>query len=183
MSRTSRIRLLAYGAAAVAALSVTAVGLGLALTEHAGPQEDGTSITPVGWKVTPTGKQIQVGERPYGLALSPDGRSLLVSNDGVSEQSIMLVDAVSGSVEQTLDYPAPEAVFLGVAYSPDGQHAYASAGNNDEIHTYTLSAGSLVEGDSLPLGTTDDAGDPIHPFPAGLTVSPDGQTLYVADQL
>src|SRR5262245_57138882 len=113
---------------AVLALIVAgAAGAGVVISGHAGPQGDGTSITPVGWRVTPTGKQLQLGERPYGLAASPDGKTLLVSNNGIAVQSLMAVDAGAGRVAQTITYLAPKAVFLGVAFSPDGSRAYASA--------------------------------------------------------
>src|SRR5262249_55049115 len=50
----------------------------------AGPQPGGgTSITPQGWFVSPAGTQTALGERPFGIALSPDGKFLAVTNDGV----------------------------------------------------------------------------------------------------
>ena len=168
------------GALAVAA---GATAYGLATTEHAGPQGDGTSITPTGWKVTPVGEQVEVGERPYGLTLSPDGKTLLVSNNGVDLQSVMTVDTGSGEVTSTIDYKAPEAVFLGLAFSPDGKRAFASGGPTNKIRTYDVSAGALTERDPLVLGTLDDDGETTNPFPAGIAVSADGATVYAADNL
>ena len=177
----ARIVAMATGGAVAAVCATTAIALVVG-PGHAGPQGDGTAVTPTGWNVTPAGRQVTLGERPYGLARSPDGSTLLVSNDGVGEQSLMVVDAASGGIRQKLSYPAPEALFLGVVYSPDGKHAYASAGQNDEIHAYDVGAeGTLTEKDPIPLDTFDEGGDPIHPFPSGLAISPDGTTLYVAD--
>ena len=173
----------AVAAGGLLAVAAGATALGLAVSEHAGPQGDGTAITPTGWKVAPVGKQVQVGERPYGVAMSPDGKTLLVSNNGVNKQSLMAVDPASGAVTQTIDYPAPEAVFIGVAFSPDGKMAYASGGNTDEVHTYAVKDGKLSEGDPLALETESQTGETSHPFPAGLTVSPDGKRVYVADTL
>jgi YVTN family beta-propeller protein len=180
--RWSRRAAVGLGVVALAGVTGGVAALGLVSSGHPGPQGDGTAVTPTGWKVTPVGRQIALGERPYGLTRSPDGRTLLVSNDGVNEQALMVLDAATGAVRQTIRYPAPEALFLGVAYSPDGQHAYASAGANDEIHAYEVAAdGSLSEDEAISLATFDDNGDRIHPFPAGLAVSPDNATLYVAD--
>jgi YVTN family beta-propeller protein len=178
-----RSRRLVTAAIGMFALTASSVGLALAVSQHAGPQGDGTAITPIGWRVTPAGQQLELGERPYGLALSPSGKMLLVSNDGVGMQSLQAVDPVGGVVTSTIAYPAPQAVFLGVAFAPDGTHAYASAGGNNLVRTYSISGGTLSEGASIMLKTTDSSGAAINPFPAGLAVSGDGKTLYVADNL
>src|SRR5436190_20778124 len=83
----------AVAAGAAVALVLTGAGAtyaAIAIAGHAGPQGDGTSITPTGWHVTPAGRQLTLGERPYGMALAPDGRHALVSNDGLARQSVML---------------------------------------------------------------------------------------------
>ena len=64
----------------------------------AGPT-GGNSITPQGWYVSPAGTQTQLGDRPFGIALSPDGKYLAVTNDGASTQSIMVVDRASSKVD------------------------------------------------------------------------------------
>jgi YVTN family beta-propeller protein len=151
----------------------------------AGPQGDGTRVTTQGWDLTPLGQQISLGDRPMGVALSPDGNTILVSNDGASAiESLMVIDRASGDVLQTFNYPAPEALWIGLAFSPDGTHAYASAGGNNKIRVYDVSGQTLTETTSitmpLPKGPN---GKPISLYPAGLSVSPDGQKLYVADNL
>ena len=87
-------------AAAVAALSLV-VGGGAAtaarLATHAGPQSDGTAVTPVGFKVTPAGTQTTLGDLPLTTALSPDGRTMLVSNDGQGTQSLQVVDTATST--------------------------------------------------------------------------------------
>jgi hypothetical protein len=84
MSRISRFtRTIAHirrpGVAVGTAIALTVLGAGatyaaIARSGHAGPQGDGTGITPTGWHVTPAGQQLTLGERPYGMAVSPDGR-------------------------------------------------------------------------------------------------------------
>jgi YVTN family beta-propeller protein len=147
---------------------------------HAGPQGDGTGVTTQGWLLTPVGQQIQLGDRPMGIALSPDGNTILVSNDGSSAiESLMVIDRASGDVVQTIDYPAPEALWIGVAFSPDGTHAYASAGGDNKIRVYDVSGQQLTE--TTPIVLPVPTGG--NPYPAGLSVSPDGTKLYVADNL
>src|SRR6266536_1541326 len=159
----------------VLALSGAMAAYAMAPLLTAGPRGDGTGVTTNGWTVTPAGRQVQLGDRPYGMALSPDGKTLLVSNDGQSTQSLMVVDRQSGKVVQTIPYASPEALFIGLAFSPDGTRAYASAGGNHKIRVYAVAGQQLTEGAPIPL-----AGKP---FPAGLAVAPDGKTLYAANNL
>src|SRR5215831_5925858 len=39
-----------------------------------GPQPDGTGITPNHWMLTLAGRQVEIGDRPLGMAMTPDGR-------------------------------------------------------------------------------------------------------------
>jgi YVTN family beta-propeller protein len=161
----------------------------------AGPKGDGTSVTPQGWFVNPAGTQTALGERPFGIALSPDGRFLAVTNDGVGTQSIMVVDRVNCQVIQEIDYTGPDGVYVGIQYSPDGSTLYASAGgtvftqngqsyNGVRVYSVDPATGMLTESNPIlipmPIGKT---GKPINLFTAGLTLSADGNTLYVADNL
>ena len=61
-------------AAAAAVLSVVVVGMAAAaVIRSAGPQPDGTAITPQGWRVTPAGSQTDLGLWPMDVAMSPTG--------------------------------------------------------------------------------------------------------------
>jgi YVTN family beta-propeller protein len=150
----------------------------------AGPQGDGTAVTPYGWTVTPAGRQVTLGDKPFGTTRSPDGRTILVSNDGQYTQSLSVVDAATGTVRQTITYVSPEALFVGVAYSPDGRHVYASGGGNNKLRTYDVhDDGTLAEGASIALPTTNPAGIKVNHFPAGVAVSADGRTAWTANSL
>ena len=166
-----------FGALVLAAGGAAAAGT---RSGHAGPQGDGTAVTTNGWTVTPAARQVQLGERPYGSALSPDGRTLLVSNDGQWKQSLQVVDTGTGAVRQTIPYLTPEALWVGVAFSPNGRHAYASAGGNNKIRVYDVDGQRLAEGPSVavPPGLASP-----NPHPGGIAVSPDGKTLYAADDM
>lgn len=149
-------------------------------TPHAGPQGDGTSITPVGYRVTPAGTQTNLGSLPLAMQLSPDGQMMLVSNDGDGTQSLQVVDPQTSKVVQTIPYPSPNSVFVGLAFGPDGKTAYASGGGDEKIHVYGVSGNRLSEQApiSVPAATAG-----ANMFPAGLAVTPDGQRLVVADHL
>jgi YVTN family beta-propeller protein len=181
-----------FALATIAAAGIAAGVAGAVDTLHAGPQGDGTGITPIGWKVTPAGRQIELqtgslyADRPYGVAQSPDGTHLLISNDGQSTQSLMLVDESTGAIQQAIPYSSPDALFIGVVYSPDGRKAYASGGGANKIHVYDVAAdGHLTETApfTLPPGITRPFFGDHGPFPAGLAISGDGKTLYVANNI
>ena len=171
----------------LAVAATVVVGAGVAGAEygdrHAGPQGDGTAVTPVGWLVTPAGTQTTLGSLPTSSAISPDGKLMLVLNAGDSSiESLQVVDTTTHQVTQTIDYTTPQGVYAGVAFSPDGTRAYASAGGSEEIHTYTVADGQLTEGAPIKLPTTNPAGQAVNAYPAGLAVTPDGSRLVVADQ-
>jgi len=150
-----------------------------AYTKLVGPKEDGTAVTPHGWTVTPPGSQVTLGDFPMGGVLSPDHRYLLVSNDGQGEQSLQVVDVNTQQVVQTIPYKSPEALYLGVAFSPDGKTVYASAGGNNKIRVYGFENGSLTE--RSPIMLTDK--NKTNFYPAGISVSKDGKSLLVANNL
>jgi YVTN family beta-propeller protein len=165
--------------ALLAAVTLAAGGAtAIAMTRLvAGPQPDGTGVTPNGWLLTPAGRQVDLADqvywadRPDGQALSPDGRTLLVSSGGQSTDSLKVVDTAGGRVVQTIPYVSPEALFIGVVWSPDGRRAYASAGGGNKVRTYAFDGQRLTEGASIP----------VPGFPVGLAVSPDGRTLVAAE--
>jgi YVTN family beta-propeller protein len=177
-------RLPIIGAAAAALLAVgTGTAVAAIVSTHAGPQGDGTSITPAGWRVTPAGTQTTLGSLPTASAVSPDGRELLVLNAGDNTNSIQAVDTGTSQVTQTISYTSPEGVYAGAAFSPDGTRAYASAGGDEKIRVYTVSGGQLTEGSPIALPTTNPAGQAVNMYPAGLAVTPDGGRLVVADEM
>jgi YVTN family beta-propeller protein len=172
-----RLSLALIGMALVAAGAV-AFGANSFFFGKVGPQADGTGITPNNWVLSPAGLQLEVGDRPMGMSLSPDGRFLAVVNCGQGVQGLALVDTFTRRVTQTIPYPAPEALYVGVTWSADGKNLYASAGGNNKIRTYSFDAGRLSENSSIVLG---DSSTPI--FPSGLAASQDGKTLFVANNL
>jgi YVTN family beta-propeller protein len=145
----------------------------------AGPKADGTGVAPNGWYLTPAGKQITLGDFPMGGAVSPDHRYLVVSNDGQGTQSLQVVDLKEQKVVQTVPYTSKEALYLGVAFSPDGKKLYASAGGNNKIRVFDFTNGALTEQSPILMKDTNHTNF----YPAGFSISQDGKYLYVANNL
>ncbi len=165
----------AYVLMFMAALSVVSAQL-VSEPGRVGPHPVATGETPDHWQLTPAGLQVEIGDRPMGMATTPDGRYLLVSNNGQGVQSLVLFDTYTDKVVQEIPYVSPEALFLGVAVSKDGSRVYASAGGNDKVRVYNLDEQGLHELEPIMLDNNDE-GDL---YPAGVALSPDGKTLYVA---
>ncbi len=178
----------AVGLAALSLLAVGGAATATTLTSRqAGPAGHGTAVTPVGYRVTPAGRQTTLGDLPLTTALSPDGGTLLVSNDGQGTQSLQVVDVRSSRVLQTLDYASPKALFVGLAWSPDGRTAYAGGGGQQVVHAYdvtgTGAATRLSETTPYALPRTNPEGRAVNMFPGGLDTTGDGSRLVVADHL
>ena len=66
-------------------------------------EQTGQVLLPNGWKLSPAGRQLVLGELsdlPLNLQVSRSGRLMAVTNNGQSTQSIQLIDPKS---EQVLD--------------------------------------------------------------------------------
>ena len=148
--------------------------------------ERGVAPHSPGWVLTPADDQIEVGDRPMDVALSPDGSYLAVSNDGQGVQAVMLVDTDAGEVVHTTTYESPEALFVGVAFSPDGSRLYASAGANNKVRVYDVGDGELSERDPIrlePSSVNEEGDEDPQLFAAGLTITDDGERPFVANNL
>jgi YVTN family beta-propeller protein len=164
----------------VAALATLILGSGSVYAAYnlvAGPQANGTGVTPHGWTLTPAGTQLSLGDFPMGGVLSPDHRYLVVSNDGQGTQSLQVVDIEKQQVIQTIPYQNGEGLYLGTAFSPDGKKLYASAGGNNKIRVFSFDHGTLTE--QAPIMMKDQNNTNFTPM--GLSISPDGKFLYVAN--
>lgn len=174
-----------WGKKLIAGLILTALLLGssyvlaAAYSFVAGPKSDGTGVTSGGWYLTPAGTQLTLGSFPMSGALSPDQRYLVVANAGAGDQSLQVIDVHKHRIIQTITYKSPEALYLGLAFSPDGKKLYASAGGNNKIRVFNFDNGTLTE--QTPIYMKDQNNTNF--YPAGISVSPDGKFLYVANNL
>ena len=118
---------------------------------------------------------------PIGALASPDGRYVVLSLAGWREQGIEVVDLAADRVVQHVTQPG---AFLGLAWSADGARLYASGGVSDVVYVYERRAGGdpLALTDSILLGHAD--GKTVGSrYPAGIALSRDGRSLYVAENL
>jgi len=158
----------------------------IVLSPSGAESERSTQVTPAGWRVAPAGTQITVDkidrgfQGPLGSALSPDGTRLLSVSSGAARiDSTDLFDLAARRRQGYVPYDATrapgEAVFYGVAWSPDGHKAWASGGGQDVVHVYEVDSRGITE--------TGQVQTPF--FPAGMAYghTPTGDRLYVVNNL
>ena len=139
----------------------------------------GARRLPTGARLDPAGVSYELGSMPLAMALSPEKNRVVVLLNGWREQGIQVVDRSSGRVLQKISLPA---VFLGLIFSPDGRSIYVSGGNGDLVYRFDWRDGRATLADSIILAPKKPRADGTH-YPAGMAISRDGRTLYVAENL
>ena len=104
---------------------------------------------PNGWKLTPVGKLLPLGDLPLNIAVSPSKKLAAITNNGESDQTIQLVDIEK---EVILDSIIIGKSWLGLTFSDDGKYLYASGGNNNIIIRYAIKNNRLSVYDSIRIG-------------------------------
>ena len=121
-----------------------------------------------GGTIKATGREIYVGNRPYDIHITPDGRWAVVGNVGSSQggdaDTISLID-LSGPAVRSVDHAVVGTTAEGVAVSPDSRYAVAVAhdgsnrpGNHPfyraqgRLSVFRIDNGKLVLHGSAPMG-------------------------------
>ena len=112
---------------------------------------------------------------PLTMRLAPEGDRVVLSLSGYGKQGLQVIDASNGRVIQEIQQTS---AFVGLAFSSDGRTLYSSGGNQDVVYRYDWANGRATLRDSLVLASKRRANGTR--YPAGLAVSGDGRTLYVA---
>ncbi len=148
-------------------------------------EQTGQVLLPNGWKLSPAGTYLQLGDLPLNIQLSSSGKLLAVTNNGQSTQSIQLIDPVN---EKLLDEKVVGKSWYGLAFSHDEKKLYASGGNDNWIMAFAIQNDKIGKVDTIKLGA---------PWPKGkicatgiavnksntvlYTVTKEDSALYVID--
>ena len=157
------------------------------------------SILPGGRIIAPAGRQYITGPGPFGLAISPDGKTVVSVNSGPERFSLTVLERDKKGVITTRHLAAapprgdddppdggaketqredPEqwrSVFMGVAFA--GNHAaYVSDGNSGRVRLMDLSTGYRHKIYDLNQNGFSDS------YTGDLALDPERDLLYVLDQ-
>jgi YVTN family beta-propeller protein len=146
------------------------------------------SILPGGRIIAPIGRQYVTGPGPFGLAISPNSRTVVSANSGPERFSLTFLDRdkrgrveVRHQVVRAKKEAEDESnddwrsVFMGLAF--DGEHTlFVSEGNSGRVRAIHPASGSRKQIFSLNQDGMADS------FTGDLAFDPDRKLLYVLDQ-
>lgn len=145
------------------------------------------SILPGGRIIAPLGRQYLTGPGPFGLALSPDGKTLISVNSGPERFSVSVLEkdkngslathhlVVAPHQERSEDSGEWRSVFMGAAFAGN-RVAFISEGNSGRVRMIELATGSRHKLYDLNQNGFEDS------YTGDLAFDAERALLYVLDQ-
>jgi YVTN family beta-propeller protein len=145
----------------------------------AGPNKFGSyfaGVLPNGRVVTPAGTTIQIGMNPLGVALTPDGKFLISSNDDERETnlpsyqsainrggySLSVID--TATMQVVSQFNVSGRFFVGMQVSGTGPYTvWASGGADNDVKIFSVSTSGAIS----PAATPKITIPPIQPAASG----------------
>ena len=142
------------------------------LIRKVGIQPDSSILVPSNQLLRPAGFQVYLPGRPVDLALTPDGRFLLVKNKG----DLDLIRLSDRTVMQSLPLGKNGASFTGLCLSKDGQQVYVTDAA-DRILVAAIDKNNIMQWkEPVMLPSPAIGGSPV---PGGVAMNPKGDNIYV----
>ncbi|MEZ4990375.1 MAG: bifunctional YncE family protein/alkaline phosphatase family protein [Saprospiraceae bacterium] len=146
---------------------------------------DGITVIPNGRLIAPYGNTVRVAPHPYGLALSPDGTFAITANSGTRPFSISILSGIHDNDIQVRQIPEGpdndegllEAVFMGLAITPDNKQVYVAGGTANKIFKFDVENGTKIDSIDCTSGPRTNG------YIGDMVLSEDGSTLYALDQI
>ena len=144
----------------------------------------GITQLPNGWRIAPAGRHSAIGDLPLNMVWSPDGRYLIVTNNGWSRPTLTVFDTTNFYVKAIVPV---EHAWLGLSWHPDNKRLFSSGAAQNVVNEFAWNGETLKESTRIKLGapvlrptfaTLDDSG-----FIGGIAVTPDGRKLFAVHVL
>src|SRR6201994_2563405 len=136
-------------------------------------EQTGQVLLPNGWKLSPAGTALPLGDLPLNLQLSSSGRLLAVTNNGQSTQSIQLIDPRN---EKLLDERIIAKSWYGLTFSHDEKMLYAGGGNDNRILAFHIEGNKIGNADTIKLAPHSWPENKV--CPTGIAVNKSNTRLY-----
>jgi YVTN family beta-propeller protein len=145
-----------------------------------GRVQAGVTLLPNGWTIAPVGRHAYVGDLPLAQVLSPDGRYVIITNNGYAKPSLTIYDLQNQYVKGRV--PLDHA-WLGLTWHPDGQRLYSAGAAQNTVQEMTWASGRLTKSAVIKIAEPDAVAGGTGAraksgFVGGLAISPDGATLF-----
>ena len=115
---------------------------------------------------------LNLGKRPSGIAIAPNGKMALVANRDDGTISVLAINGNEVKVSDTVKVGEPADQVAAVAIAPDGKRALAAKPAANKIALLT------IEGDKV---TYDKRDLPVGIFPYNVAITPNGKLALSAD--
>jgi len=113
---------------------------------------------------------VPVGNRPLGVAVSPDGSTVLITNN--TDGTVSVIDTATETVSKTITVGS---LANAVVFAPDGAHAYVVNGGPSTVSVIDLSTDTVTATVRLISRYGSGAAEGSE----AAAISPDGTHLYV----
>ena len=141
--------------------------------EWPGRKADGSVLLPNMWSLRPAGVQLDLGDFPVNIALHPDGRYAAVLHAGHGTHEIVIVDIPAAKIASRVKL---DETFYGLEFSNSGARLYCSGASAESVRVFNFKSGEVTPDRDIVLRDAKERG-----IPAGMAVSSDAQSLYVAN--
>jgi YVTN family beta-propeller protein len=115
---------------------------------------------------------IPVGDGTFGVAVSPDGSRVYVTNNDA--ETVSVIDTATNTVIATITGAGNS---IGVAVSPDGRKVYIANTGIQSVSVIDTATNALETNIAIGLRP----GNEVEVFPYSLALTPDGRKLYVGN--
>ncbi len=142
-----------------------------------GRQPDGSVLLPNLWSLQPAGTQVALADFPVNIAIHPEGKFAAILHAGYSAHEIHVLNIANAAVVQRVKV---EETFYGLEFTQSGKRLYASGAGHEVVRFFDFdsSTGTLASEQQIQIRDVKERG-----IPAGLALSGDAKSLYVANVL
>jgi hypothetical protein len=140
---------------------------------------DGSTQLPNGWRLSPVGRHVEIGDFPMAVDVDPQERYAAVLFSGASEQGLALVDLERLEIASKIKI---RRAWLGVRFLDGGTRVAVSTAADDSVQLFDVDRGTgdLTRTRSIPL---KKSGEKATQFAAGIDVDEPDRRMYVTLQL